>query len=219
MAFGIIFDLDGTLLNSLTDLQISANYMLAQYGLPPRSLEEIRSFVGTGARNLVKKSLPGLPIDPPVDEALEVYREHYASHSCDNTAPYEGVAEALSEIAARYPVAIVSNKPDGAVKDLCKKYFPGISAWGEMESVPRKPAPDMLYMAMRELGVAQCIYVGDSETDVETAANTGIPCLSVLWGFRDKDCLLAAGAKYFCDTPALMLQALEEMVNEEFYGK
>lgn len=219
MALGILFDLDGTLLNSLEDLKATVNYTMSQFGFAHRTLEEVRSFVGTGARNLVRKSLPDGADEKLVDDALKIYQAYYAIHSCDNTAPYDGIMSALSGICARYPVAIVSNKPDGAVKDLCKLYFPGVAAWGESAALPRKPAPDMLYAAMRELGVTQCIYVGDSETDIETAKNTNIPCLSVLWGFRDRQCLLSAGGKYFCDHPSELEKKIEEVVNKEFYGK
>lgn len=212
MKFGILFDLDGTLLNSLEDLKDAVNYTMAHFGCPLRSLEEVRNFVGTGAANLIRKALPGRKNDPSLEEALAVYQAYYATHSRVKTGPYPGILEALAQIRVHYPVAIVSNKPDGATKDLCAIYFPGVFARGEAADCPRKPAPDMLHKAMEQIGVDTCIYVGDSEVDVETARNTGVQCLSVLWGFRDKDCLTTAGATHFCDNPADLLQKLEEMM-------
>ena len=212
MKTGILFDLDGTLLNTLEDLTDAVNYTLSHFGCPQRSLDEVRSFVGTGARNLIRKALPGKDTDPSVEEALAFYQKYYAAHSQVKTAPYAGVLQAITEIGKKYPVAIVSNKPDVATKDLCAKYFPGVFARGESADCPRKPAPDMVLQAMKQIGVDRCIYVGDSETDVETARNAGCPCLSVLWGFRDKECLLEAGATHFCDDPADLLTRLEEMM-------
>lgn len=218
MKVGILFDLDGTLLNSLEDLRDSVNYVLGQYGLPQRSLEEIRSFVGNGARRLIALSLPGKPDDPDVDQVLKEYQAYYATHSQIKTRPYDGIERALAKVAEKYPVAVVSNKPDIAVKPLCRDYFPGVYALGEVPECPRKPAPDMLRVAMKTLGVDTCVYVGDSEVDVLTAANAGVPCLSVLWGFRDKETLRLAGGKYFCDEVSKMPQMLEEIVGE-VYGQ
>ena len=212
MKTGILFDLDGTLLNTLEDLTDAVNYTLSHFGCPQRSLDEVRSFVGTGARNLIRKALPGKDTDPSVEVALAFYQKYYAAHSQVKTAPYAGVLLAITEIGKKYPVAIVSNKPDVATKDLCAKYFPGVFARGESADCPRKPAPDMVLQAMKQIGVDRCIYVGDSETDVETARNAGCPCLSVLWGFRDKECLLEAGAEYFCVYPAELLAKLEELM-------
>ena len=213
MKTGILFDLDGTLLNTLEDLTDAVNYTLLHFGCPERTIDEVRSFVGTGARNLIRKALPGKDTDPSVEDALAFYQKYYAAHSQVKTAPYEGVLQALGEIGKKYPVAIVSNKPDVATKDLCAKYFPGVFARGESADCPRKPAPDMVLQAMKQIGVDRCIYVGDSETDVETARNAGVKCLSVLWGFRDKACLIKAGAEYFCEDPAELLTKLEEMQN------
>ena len=208
----ILFDLDGTLLDSLGDLTDSANYTLAQYGCPARTEEEIRSFVGNGAEMLIRLALPGLPSDPPVAQVLESYKAYYATHSRIKTKPYDGILDALEEISKKYPVAIVSNKPDIATKSLAKELFGGIPAWGESSDCQRKPAPDMLYKAMEAMGVKNCIYVGDSEVDVATAKNANVKCLSVLWGFRDKQCLIDAGAEYFCDDPADMAAMIEKMV-------
>ena len=218
MKLGILFDLDGTLLNSLEDLMDATNYALTQHGCPERNLEEIRRFVGNGARRLIALALPDKDNAPPVDEVLATYQAYYPSHSQIKTRPYEGVLEALAEIQKKYPVAIVSNKPDVPVKLLCADYFPGVYALGEAEGCPRKPAPDMLYKAMAEIGVEKCIYVGDSEVDVITAANAGMPCLSVLWGFRDRDEIAAHGGKHFC-TATKDMPAMLEKLAEEYYGK
>lgn len=212
MKTAVIFDLDGTLLNTLEDLTDAVNYTLSHFGCPERTLDEVRNFVGTGAANLIRKALPGTDSDPGLEEVLAVYQKYYAAHSQIKTGPYAGILQALREIKDRYPVAIVSNKPDGATKALCAQYFPGAYARGESTDCPRKPAPDMVFQAMKEIGAEKCIYVGDSETDVETAKNAGAPCLSVLWGFRDKECLINAGAKYFCENPADLLQEIEKIM-------
>lgn len=218
MKIGILFDLDGTLLNSLEDLCDAVNYTMNYYGCPERTIEEVREFIGNGAKRLIALSLPGKESDPPVETVLDTYQAYYADHSRDKTRPYEGVVEALTEIGKKYPVAIVSNKPDIAVKPLCADYFPGVYARGESSDCPRKPAPDMLYKTMEALGVEKCVYVGDSDVDVITAANAGAPCLSVLWGFRDRTCIAGAGGKYFCEDPKLMADAIDRIV-EEYYGK
>ena len=215
MKTAILFDLDGTLLDSLGDLTDSTNYTLKQYGCPARTMDEVRRFVGNGAEMLIKLALPGKESDPPVAEALATYKAYYADHSRIKTKPYDGVLEALAQIAEKYPVAIVSNKPDVATKALAKELFGGIPAWGESADCQRKPAPDMLYKAMQALGVEQCVYVGDSEVDVATAKNAGCKCLTVLWGFRDKQTLIDAGATHFCEDPRDMAEMIEELV----YGK
>ena len=208
----ILFDLDGTLLDSLGDLTDSTNHTLQQYGCPTRTIDEIRSFVGNGAEMLIRLALPGKENDPPVDRVLASYKEYYAAHSRIKTKPYAGIPEALEKISKKHKVAIVSNKPDKATKLLARELFGGMPAWGESAACQRKPAPDMLYRAMQELGVSKCIYVGDSEVDVLTAKNAGVPCLSVLWGFRDKQCLLEAGAEHFCESPHQLAQMIEKMV-------
>ena len=213
MKTAILFDLDGTLLDSLGDLTDSTNYTLAYYGCPQRTIDEIRSFVGNGAEVLIKLALPGTKNDPPVAEALATYKAYYAAHSRIKTKPYDGVLEALALISQKYPVAIVSNKPDIATKSLAQELFGGIPAWGESDACQRKPAPDMLYKAMQELGADRCVYVGDSEVDVVTAKNAGCKCLSVLWGFRDKQTLVDAGAEYFCEDPRDMATMIEEIAN------
>ena len=214
MKTGILFDLDGTLLNTLEDLKDAVNFVLRKYGCPERSLDEVRSFIGTGAKNLIRKALPGKENDPPLEQVLADYQVYYNAHSQVKTCPYEGVLEALAQLREKYPVAIVSNKPDVPVKSLCKGYFGDVYALGETEGCPRKPAPDMLYKAMKDTGVDRCVYVGDSEVDVVTAGNAGAKCLSVTWGFRDQDCLRQAGGQYFCHDPRDLCAMLEEMIND-----
>ena len=213
MKTGILFDLDGTLLNTLEDLKDATNAALGHFGCPERTLEEIRTFVGNGARNQIRLSLPGKADDPDLDTVLEWYKSYYADHCQIKTAPYEGVSEALAKLGEKYPVAIVSNKPDVAVKTLCAQYFPGVYALGESADCPRKPAADMVYKAMAAIGVDKCVYVGDTEVDILTAKNAGVPCLTVTWGFRTREQLLSAGAEHLCDEPMDMPKIIEEIVN------
>ena len=209
MKTGILWDLDGTLLDTLEDLADAVNYALAHFGYPERTIEEVRRFVGNGARRLMALAVPE---GADADAAFEVFHTYYDAHCQIKTKPYEGIPEVLAQLGEKYPMAIVSNKPDSAVKLLCAQYFPGLYARGESADCPRKPAPDMVYKAMAEIGADRCIYVGDSEVDVLTAKNAGVPCLSVLWGFRDKETLLEAGADHFCENPADLLRKLKEMI-------
>ena len=218
MKIGILFDLDGTLLDTLEDLHSATNYILRKYGLPERSLEEIRRFVGNGARVQISKALPGWADDPPLEQVLEDYQQYYNATCKDGTAaPYPGVMEALAQLQTRYPVAVVSNKPDPAVRELSKSYFGDVYARGVSEDCPRKPAPDMVYKAMEALGVEKCVYVGDSEVDVATARNAGVPCLTVLWGFRDEAMLKEAGATHFCSKAEDMPGMIEQLIRETFH--
>ena len=212
MKTGILFDLDGTLLDTLQDLIDATNATLTHCGCPQRTPEEVRQFVGNGALRLFELALPEGSTPQAVAEALAWFKEYYPAHSQIKTKPYDGILEALEEIRKEFPVAVVSNKPDVAVKPLCKTYFADIYAQGESSACPRKPAPDMVFAAMQAIGVERCIYVGDSEVDVLTAKNAGVPCLSVLWGFRDKEILVEAGAEHFCEDPKDLLKLLKAMV-------
>ena len=213
MKTAILFDLDGTLLDTLEDLHNATNYTLAHFGCPRRSLEEIRCFVGNGARNQIRCSLPEDGNHPPLEEVLAFYQEYYNRVSTEGTAaPYPGVMDALTKLQEKYALAIVSNKPDPAVKNLCAKYFPGIYARGVSEDCPRKPAPDMVYLTLKTLGAEKCVFVGDSEVDVATAQNAGVPCVSVLWGFRDEKTLTDAGAEVFCSDAAQLPALIESVV-------
>lgn len=216
MKVGIIFDLDGTLLDTLEDLHAAVNHTMAQFGCPNRTLEEVRQFVGNGVDQLVRLSLPGKDNDPPVDQVIAAYRSYYNAHCQVKTGPYAGIPEALAALAGEYPLAVVSNKPDSAVKPLCREYFGSVFALGEKKDTPRKPAPDMVWQAMAAIGVEKCVYVGDSEVDILTAKNAGVPCLSVTWGFRNKDVLQAAGGEYFCDDPCQLPNSLRAILAERF---
>ena len=210
MKTGILWDLDGTLLDTLADLTDALNYAMTQFGYPHRTMEDVRRFIGNGAHRLIALSVPE---GADVDAVLQVYKNYYDTHCQIKTKPYDGILEALAVLGEKYPMAVVSNKPDSAVKPLCAQYFPGIFARGESADCPRKPAPDMLLKTMEAIGVERCIYVGDSEVDVLTAKNAGVPVLSVLWGFRDRKEIEAEGGQHFCDDPAMLVEKLEEMIN------
>ena len=209
MKTAILFDLDGTLLDTLEDLADSTNTILRQLGYPERTVEEVRRFVGNGARRLIEQAVPE---GADAGEAFAVFQPYYAAHCRIKTRPYDGIPEALAYLKGKYPIAIVSNKPDTAVKILCADYFPGIYALGEAPDCPRKPAPDMVRKAMAALGVERCIYVGDSEVDVLTAKNAGADCVSVLWGFRDRKDMEAVGATVFCETPDTLAACIENTI-------
>ena len=206
---GILFDLDGTLLDTLDDLTDATNHTLAQLGYPLRSREEMRRFVGNGAARQLQQSVPE---GEPWEQALELYLPYYSTHCRIKTAPYPGIPEALAALREQYPVAIVSNKPDGATKALCADFFPGIFAMGQSDGCPRKPAPDMVLQAMKEIGADTCIYVGDSEVDILTAKNADVPCISVLWGFRDRKELTAAGGLHFCEKPSRLTETVNALI-------
>ena len=213
MKTGILFDLDGTLLNTLEDLLDATNYALTQCGYPPRTLTELRRFVGNGAENQIRMSLPAGVSPAELQRVLNIYKPYYTEHCRIKTRPYQGIPEALTVLKDKYPIAVVSNKPDAAVKALCADLFPGIYALGEAPDCPRKPAPDMVFKACRAIGADTCVYVGDSEVDVRTAKNAGVPCLSVLWGFRDRAEIEQAGGEFLCETPAELTKKIEEIIH------
>ena len=213
MKTGLLFDLDGTLMDTLEDLLDTTNYALNVHGFPQRTLPYLRSVVGNGAANQIRKSLPEGTPEETVQQVLATYKTYYTDHCQIKTKPYDGVAEALAQLDGKYPIAIVSNKPDSAVKELCKVWFPGIYALGESADCPRKPAPDMVYKAMTAIGGEACIYIGDSEVDIFTARNAGVPCLSVTWGFRDRIQLETAGAEHYCDDPRQLPEIIEEIIH------
>lgn len=204
-----IFDLDGTLLNTLDDLAASTNHALRSMGMPERTIEEVRRFVGNGVRKLIERAVPGGSSPVVVDEALSRFRQHYLEHNLDMTRPYDGIEEMLKRLKARgCRLAIVSNKFYAATQELARHFFPDTIevAIGEHEAegIRRKPAPDTVEEALRQLGVGKegAVYVGDSDVDVLTARNSGLPCISVLWGFRTKEFLLQHGAAVFASSPA-----------------
>jgi len=210
---GILFDLDGTLLDTLEDLLDATNYALTVHGFPTVTLSQLRRFVGNGAKNQIRLSLPEGTDDETIEAVLNTYKPYYTAHCQNKTAAYPGIPEALAVLKEKYPLAIVSNKPDAAVKALCADYFPGVYALGEAADCPRKPAGDMVHKAMAAIGVEKCLYVGDSEVDVLTAKNAGVPCLCVLWGFRDKEEMEAAGGAHFCAYTGLLLEKIEELIH------
>ena len=201
-----IFDLDGTLLDTLVDLAASCNYALDSCGMPVRSIDEVRRFVGNGVRMLMVRAVPNGEENPAFEQALELFRKHYLVHGQDHTAPYPGVVDMLVRLRSQgLKIAVVSNKFDAATKQLCDYYFPNLVdvAIGEREGICRKPAPDTVHEAMKQLGIThqEAIYVGDSDTDILTAKNACLPCVSVTWGFRDRQFLLDHGATTLISSP------------------
>jgi len=207
-----IFDLDGTLLDTLGDLAASVNYAMRTHGMPEHSVDEVCRFVGNGVRRLMERAVPGGAAHPEFEAAFAAFRRHYMEHSLDTTRPYEGIPEMLQELKRRgRHTAVVSNKFDAATKELCRHFFPDTIdvAVGEHEAegIRKKPAPDTVLQALSQLGVGQegAVYVGDSDVDIQTARNSGLPCISVLWGFRDREFLLAHGAETFVSQPLELL--------------
>lgn len=204
-----IFDLDGTLLNTLDDLAASTNYALRCYGFPERTTEEVRLFVGNGVRKLMERSIPKETDSKIFEEVFSTFQQHYLEHSLDTTKPYPGVLEMLDGLKQRGKhLAVVSNKFYAATKELCAHFFNQIEvAIGERSNIQKKPAPDTVIEALRQLDVSSenAVYIGDSDVDVMTAKNCGIPCISVLWGFRNKEFLLQHGATTFIQTPSELL--------------
>ena len=212
MKTGILCDLDGTLLNTREDLLDATNYALRAYGYPERTLAELRRFVGNGAANQIRMSLPEGTPEEKVQQVLAAYKPYYTAHCQVKTRPYEGIPKALALLSKTHPIAIVSNKPDAAVKALCAEYFPGVFALGEVPGCPRKPAPDMVFQALAAIGAEKGIYVGDSEVDVVTARNAGMPCVSVLWGFRDRADMEAVGGSIYCEQPRDLPACIEGLL-------
>ena len=207
-----IFDLDGTLLDTLGDLAASTNYAMRTHGMPEHSIDDVRRFVGNGVRKLMERAIPGGAANPDFEATFATFRLYYMEHSLDTTKPYEGIPETLAELKRRgCRLAVVSNKMMAATQELCRYFFPDTIevAIGENESqgIRKKPAPDTVFAALRKLGVGngEAVYVGDSDVDIQTAANAGLPCISVLWGFRDRDFLIQHGAKSFISAPSELL--------------
>ena len=208
-----IFDLDGTLLSSLDDLAASTNYALRWAGMPERTTEEVRMFVGNGVKLLMERAIPDGQQNPRFEEVYAKFREHYLKHNLDRTRPYEGVIGMLRELKQRgKKLAIVSNKFYAATQELAHHFFADTIevAIGERENIRKKPAPDTVLEALRQLGASKesAVYVGDSDVDVMTAKNSGLPCISVLWGFRDKEFLIKHGATLFVEKPQEILAKL-----------
>lgn len=205
-----IFDLDGTLLDTLHDLAASVNYALRQYSMPEHSIDDIRRFVGNGVRLLMERAVPRGAQHPQFEEVFATFRSHYMEHSLDTTRPYDGITETIHTLKERgCRLAVVSNKMMAATRELVAHFFPEIEvAIGEHEAagIRKKPAPDTVFEALRQLGnVTSAVYVGDSDVDLATARNSGLPCISVLWGFRTKPFLLEHGATTFIEHPKELL--------------
>ncbi len=201
----VIFDLDGTLLDTLEDLRDSVNYVLEKNDLPTRSTTEIRSFVGNGIRLLVERAVPENTPDEITDKCFNEFKAYYKEHSAILTKPYEGIIDLLQKLKINgFKVAVVSNKADFAVKSLMEDYFSGLydCAYGEKEGIRRKPFPDSVLGVMKEMKALpeSTVYIGDSEVDVETAKNSGIPCIAVTWGFRDKAVLQSLSPEYIVNS-------------------
>jgi len=210
----VIFDLDGTLLDTINDLADSVNFTLNLYGFPCRNIAEVKSFVGNGVARLIELSIPDGLSNPQYKKCLADFRRHYSENMQNKTCAYKGIMKLLEKLSKEgYKLAIVSNKFDTAVKGLNQVYFGEYIkvAIGESEGVSKKPAPDTVFKALRELGSAadRSIYVGDSEVDVKTAKNSGIVCVGVTWGFRDREVLEQEGADYIIDRPEELLEIIE----------
>ena len=207
----IIFDLDGTLLNTLDDLSDSVNFSLTQNGLPIRSKTEVRKFLGNGIANLIERSVPNGTANPKYQKCLDDFKNHYSQNMQNKTNAYDGIIDLLTILRDRhYKLAIVSNKFDAAVKKLNRNYFAKYIevAIGESATILKKPAPDTVYKALQQLksDPKKAVYIGDSEVDVKTAQNSHLPCIGVTWGFRDRELLEERGADYIVDDPREILE-------------
>ncbi len=206
-----IFDLDGTLLSTLGDLAASCNYALRTNGMPERTTDEVRRFVGNGVKKLMERAIPDGLDNPAFEKTFADFRQHYMKHNLDTTKPYDGVMELLIELRRQgKKVAVVSNKFYAATQELCRHFFGDLVpvAIGEREDIRKKPAPDTVIEALRQLDATSdgAVYIGDSDVDIDTAKNSGMPCISVLWGFRDKEFLVEHGATTLVETPEEILK-------------
>lgn len=200
-----IFDLDGTLLDTLGDLYSSVNFALRSFGFPERTIEEVRSFIGNGVVKLMERSTPDGIDEETQKKCLDVFRKHYLKHMADTTAPYDGITQLLKELSnCSVKIAVVSNKLHPAVEDLCESYFPGLihKAMGVSVEDERKPSPINVLRTAEHFGsdLRGCIYIGDSEVDVQTAHNAGLKCIGVTWGYRTREELISAGCDLIADT-------------------
>ena len=209
----VIFDLDGTLLDTLEDLTDAVNHALLTFHMPVRTICEIRQFLGNGIRRLMLLAVPEGEQNPDFEAVLAEFRQYYDLHCNDKTKPYEDMLELIDALKEKnIQTVVVSNKVDSAVQTLKRRYFPQVEvAVGDREGLQRKPAPDSVLMAMETFHTkpAETVYVGDSEVDIETAKNAGIKCVSVLWGFRDREQLLESGAKILIKKPFELLELIE----------
>lgn len=209
MKKAVIFDLDGTLLNTLDDLADSTNYALSKFGYPTRTIDEVRQFVGNGVAKLIERAIPEGKNNPNFEKCLAIFKENYAQNMYNKTAPYNGIIEMLSNLKSKgIKIAVVSNKFDLAVKELCKKYFEEFidfaAGENEAQGIRKKPAPDTVISVLNEFNFApeDAVYVGDSDVDIMTAKNSKMLCISVTWGFRDEKFLLENGATILINAPS-----------------
>lgn len=210
----VIFDLDGTLLNTLEDLADSTNYAMRAFGLKERSINEVRNFVGNGVDVLIERAVEGAIPKEQELKCLDVFKQHYSKNMDNKTKPYDGIMDVIKELLKRgYHIAIVSNKFDAAVKGLNVDYFEGLFpvAIGASDTVAKKPAPDSVIKALQELhsDKERAVYVGDSDVDIMTARNSGLPCISVTWGFRDEELQRSMGTDYIIHKPEELLDVLD----------
>ena len=209
----VIFDLDGTLTDTLADLRNSVNYALTKLGFPERSAEEIRSFVGNGVKRLIRLSVPEDTSEEKSDECLAIFREHYAANSLVETKPYDGIIQLLSELKSRgVRLAVVTNKTHSTATGIVKHFFGELIELtiGQTDGIARKPQPDGIFKALEALDVMKenAVYVGDSDVDCKTARNAGIPCIGVSWGFRDREVLIESGADFIADSVTELSQLI-----------
>ena len=211
----IIFDLDGTLLNTLEDLYTAFNYAIKNFGYPERTIEEIISFLGNVIKKAIERALPESVSEEELQKIISIFKEYYEKNIAVKTNPYDGILPLLKELKNKScKIAVVSNKYDNAVKELCKKYFGEYIdiAIGESTEIPKKPNPQGVLKAIKELNssIESSVYIGDSEVDIQTAKNADLPCISVLWGFKDKDFLVQNGGKYFAKKPKDIIEIIEK---------
>lgn len=209
----ILWDMDGTLLDTLQDLQASVNHVLQQNHFPLRTLDEVRNFVGNGARRLMTLAVPNGQADPDFETYMAQFNAYYPLHCNDHTTVYPGLMPVLQQFKqSGRQMAVISNKPDYGVKELNRLYFADLmsAAIGESPGIRRKPAPDTVLQAISAMGAdpSRCVYIGDSDVDIETARNAGLPCISVTWGFRSRAFLLEHGATCCVDRPEELLHLL-----------
>lgn len=210
----IVFDLDGTLTDTLTDLKNSVNFALGEMNFPERSLDEVRQFVGNGVRRLIYLSVPENTPDEISEQCLSIFKEHYKSNSLVETKPYDGIVPMLESLKNKgIKTAVVTNKMQEAAVDIVEKFFSGLidEAIGQVDGIAQKPQPDGVYAALKKLEVTKdkAVYVGDSDVDCKTAHNAGIPCIGVSWGFRGRKVLAENGADYIIDSPSELLELIK----------
>lgn len=214
MKTAIIFDLDGTLLNTLDDLHDSVNVILGKYNYPSKSLDEVRRFVGNGVPKLIERALPGGRSNPEYESILSDFKMYYELNSKNKTQPYSGITDLLLKLKSEgYKIGVVSNKLNSATVELCKYYFKGLVDFcvGDDGHTPKKPAPDAVFKAVGALECERAIYVGDSDVDILTAKNAKIPCVSVCWGFRSREFLRENGAVYFAENSDELFEEIKRL--------